>query len=199
MFCPKCGANAIEGTRYCRACGTDLNLISEVLTGSLIVQNTSDGRKNGNKKSLCSVEDLTGNAYKNFFAGMAFVAIVIFLTVTNTIGGRVWAFWLLIPAFAILGQAFSNWSRAKQLAQKNAVNQNSKPSLDKIPVQPTLNNPQIDALPPSSFVSSPSFFNDLQQTRNTGELVSPPSVVENTTRTLSHETENPTRTFTKDA
>ncbi|MBC7796966.1 MAG: hypothetical protein H7Z37_08845, partial [Pyrinomonadaceae bacterium] len=196
MFCPKCGANAIEGTKFCRTCGTDLSVISEVLTGKLMIQDSSNDNKKGSKRKLLfSSEDLTSGAYKSLFTGLAFAVIVVFLMVTNTIGGRVWAFWLLIPAFAMLGKAISDLTKAKQLAQKIAVNQNSTPSLDKTPVQPTLNEPQIDVLPPSSFASSPSFFKDLQPARNTGELVPPPSVVENTTRTLSHETENPTRTF----
>lgn len=31
MYCPKCGAEAVEGQRYCRACGTDLQLINTAL------------------------------------------------------------------------------------------------------------------------------------------------------------------------
>src|SRR5581483_6168245 len=33
MYCPKCGAEAIEGQRFCKACGTNLQLIINIVKG----------------------------------------------------------------------------------------------------------------------------------------------------------------------
>jgi hypothetical protein len=33
MFCPKCGAEAVEVQRFCKACGTNLQLINDALKG----------------------------------------------------------------------------------------------------------------------------------------------------------------------
>lgn len=31
MFCPKCGSNTVEGQRFCKACGTNVQLINDAL------------------------------------------------------------------------------------------------------------------------------------------------------------------------
>ena len=33
MYCPKCGAEAVEGQRFCKACGTNLQLIINIVKG----------------------------------------------------------------------------------------------------------------------------------------------------------------------
>ncbi|HEY9231058.1 MAG TPA: zinc ribbon domain-containing protein [Blastocatellia bacterium] len=33
MYCPKCGAEALEGQRFCKACGTNLQLIINIVKG----------------------------------------------------------------------------------------------------------------------------------------------------------------------
>jgi zinc-ribbon domain len=35
MYCPKCGAQAGDETKYCRACGQSLMLVSQAMMGSL--------------------------------------------------------------------------------------------------------------------------------------------------------------------
>lgn len=35
MFCPKCGSNQGEGKKFCTVCGTNLQLVSQALTGQL--------------------------------------------------------------------------------------------------------------------------------------------------------------------
>ena len=31
MFCPKCGVDSLEAQRFCKACGTNLQLINDAL------------------------------------------------------------------------------------------------------------------------------------------------------------------------
>src|SRR5689334_17646051 len=33
MFCPKCGTEAVEGQRFCKTCGTKLELIINIIKG----------------------------------------------------------------------------------------------------------------------------------------------------------------------
>jgi len=35
MFCPKCGSNQGDGKKFCTGCGTNLQLVSQALTGQL--------------------------------------------------------------------------------------------------------------------------------------------------------------------
>ncbi len=35
MYCPKCGTNNIDNASFCRACGTNLSLVPQALTGHL--------------------------------------------------------------------------------------------------------------------------------------------------------------------
>jgi hypothetical protein len=82
------------------------------------------------------------------------------------IGGRVWWFWLLLPAFAMLGRGFSEIVRAQQLKSSVMTGQ-------QLPY----------VAPPESLPAS-----------KTAELrPSAPSVTEGTTRHLG--TEAPTRHF----
>ena len=83
-----------------------------------------------------------------------------------------WWFWLLIPAFSMLGGGFAEYARFKH----------SKSEEDKLPgheSRPAMSPPpaRISALPP----------------RNTSELVPPPSITEGTTRHLDLSPEAPTR------
>ena len=35
MYCPNCAAQIEETQKYCRSCGTDVNLVSQALKGQL--------------------------------------------------------------------------------------------------------------------------------------------------------------------
>lgn len=35
MFCPKCGANQVEGRKFCTTCGTSLNVVSQPVGGQV--------------------------------------------------------------------------------------------------------------------------------------------------------------------
>ena len=35
MFCPKCAAQNADDAKFCRACGTDISLVPQAVTGQL--------------------------------------------------------------------------------------------------------------------------------------------------------------------
>jgi len=170
MFCPKCATQNLEGASYCRSCGANISLIPHALSGQLpqaveddeIVNGRHRRRRDRSKPSL-------DHACKNVFMGIAFLLVSIALAFSRM--GRGWWFWMLIPAFSMMGSGVAQYIRIRQREKRSLpVEASARPS--------TLRQPGADAFP----------------TRNTGELMAPPpSVTEGTTRHLGAEA--PTRHF----
>jgi hypothetical protein len=100
---------------------------------------------------------------KNAFMGIAFLCVS--LALAFSFEGRGWWYWMLIPAFSLLGSGVAEYVRLKEGQKKTLP--------FAAPTQASIPAPRISALPP----------------RNTGELVPPPpSVTEGTTRHLGGET-----------
>jgi len=173
MFCPKCGTKNPETGKFCRKCGTDLGNVSEALTG------TSSSRRHGkHRKSAPSWE----SAISTLSMGVAFLTVSCILGVSNM--GRGWWFWMLIPAFAMVGAGISKIIAIKQ-AEKEKI------PLDLPDYSNQISSNEKEALPPkqTEYVS-----NIPDGKYETGELV-PPSVVENTTRHLEMDKEGETMTL----
>lgn len=164
MFCPKCAAQNLEGASFCRTCGANISLVPQALAGQLVqppveeVVDESCGRRGRRRQLTLDV------AFKNVFLGFAFVIIAIVLS--RTIGAS-WWFWMLIPAFSLMGSGIAQYIRIKDREKRMPI---GAP-----PVQPVMPRTTEQALP-----------------RRTDELRPPvPSVTEGTTRHLG--VEAPTR------
>ena len=167
MFCPKCATNNLDGARFCRSCGADISLVPQALTGHLPVDQsiaTEEYSRHGRRHRRTPSVD---KAVKNIFMGLGFLVVAIVLSFTPM--GRFWWFWMLIPAFSMLGGGVAEWLRVKQ-AQPRTL--------------PSGSMPQALGAPPPRAGDLPG--------RNTAELImQPPSVTEGTTRLLDDEA--PTR------
>jgi len=164
MFCPKCAAQNIEGAHFCRACGANLSLIPQALTGQLQAAPVEEfGRRRRRRSRPPSLDE----GVRTLVMGFGFIAVAVALAIWGgEIGANVWWFWMLIPAFGMLGKGISDIIRANQLKSSAQVPQ-------QIPY----------AAPPQDLPGS-----------NTNELRPPvPSVTEGTTRHLG--TEAATRPF----
>ena len=164
MFCPKCATQNLEGASFCRVCGANISLIPHALTGQMVKPQHSqelleeDGRRRGKPLTLES-------AFKNMFMGVAFLIIAIALS--RSIGAT-WWFWMLIPAFSLMGKGVAQYVRVKERDKREALLPPRMPVMQPAPTAP-------QALP-----------------RRTDELYPPaPSVTEGTTRHLG--VEAPTR------
>ncbi|MEZ5344515.1 MAG: zinc ribbon domain-containing protein [Pyrinomonadaceae bacterium] len=179
MFCPKCGTKNPSDGKFCRKCGTDINVVSAALTGKSSGSKSYREQKSESKVTLES-------AMGKFFMGLAFLTVAIILGVTGVAGGKTWWFWMLIPAFGMIGSGVAQFIRLRQ---------NSAAGITADPVDSgkDLDSQKHDALPESitDYVSP----NDARY--RTGDLV-PSSVVENTTRHLKTDSEGETMTLPND-
>ena len=168
MYCPNCATSNLEGARFCRSCGADISLVPQALTGHLPerVATEEEEAYRGRRRRRPSID----KAIRTIFMGLGCLVVAIALGFMPM--GRAWWFWMLIPAFSMLGGGVAEYMRFKHSQQEPRT-------LPHAPVQPMMGaapQPRAGELP----------------RRNTAELVmQPPSVTEGTTRLLGDEA--PTR------
>lgn len=168
MFCPKCAAQNLEGASFCRGCGANISLVPHALSGQM--QQTDKEVLTRSDKRSRRKEATLDNAFRNTFMGIAFLLVTVALSFSRM--GTGWWFWMLIPAFSMMGTGIAQYIRFRE--QQNKFLQGN----------PTIPAPTFQAsTQPNSFPA-----------RNTGEMMAPPpSVVEGTTRHLG--AESPTKHF----
>ncbi|HEY2963074.1 MAG TPA: zinc ribbon domain-containing protein [Pyrinomonadaceae bacterium] len=168
MFCPKCATQNLEGASFCRTCGANISLVPQALTGQLaqrpaedVVEEDCGPRRRRRRELTLDV------AFKNIFIGIAF--LIISIALSRTIGAA-WWFWMLIPAFSLMGKGVAQFIRVREKERSAGIGAPRVPFVPSAqPVPPTL-------------------------PRRTDELRAPaPSVTEGTTRHLG--VEAPTRHF----
>ncbi|HKY28841.1 MAG TPA: zinc ribbon domain-containing protein [Pyrinomonadaceae bacterium] len=168
MFCPKCAAQNLDGASYCRVCGANISLVPQALSGQLSAPSEEGLSRSERRARRRHKEVAIEAAFRNVFMGLAFLFVALALFFTRA--GIGWWFWMLIPAFGLMGSGLAQYVRYREEQKHKVITPGS--------YQPPIVAPSA---PPNSF-----------PTRNTGELVSqPPSVSEGTTRHLG--TEAPTR------
>lgn len=167
MFCPKCATQNLDGASFCRTCGANISLVPQALTGQMIqtpppaeeVLDESCNTRRGRRRELT-----LDSAFKNMFIGVAF--LIISIALSRTIGAG-WWFWMLIPAFSLMGTGIAQYIRIRDKEKRVMMGQTR--------VQPVMQYQEPQVLP-----------------RRSDELRPPmPSVTEGTTRHLG--VEAPTR------
>ena len=182
MFCPKCGTQNPENGKFCRNCGTDIGVVTNALAGK--ISSAEDFAEPENKdKRRNNPDEVFADGIKEIFGGLGFVAVAVILALTGIIGGKVWWFWLLIPAAAMIGNGIADMWKAKRMAKR----------IESIANQSNFLSPpaQNVALPPSNteYIAPETPY-------KTGDLV-PLSVTDDTTRHLEINTEGKTMTLPK--
>ena len=170
MFCPKCATQNLEGASFCRTCGANISLIPQALEGQLLAPQIDDtrmgrrGRRRGRELSL-------DHSFKNIFMGIAFLIVAIALS--RSIGAG-WWFWMLLPAFSMMGTGVAQFIRLKEQEKKNTL----------------VGGPGVQAFPDRGNYVPPRSLSNAEP----NELRPPaPSVTEGTTRHLG--VDRPTRHF----
>ena len=171
MFCPKCGSQNPDSGRFCRGCGADLGNVSQALA------NPAASAPRDRRGRPISWESATTKTA----LGAAFLIIAFVLGATGN--GRGWWYWMLVPAFLMLGSGVAQFIQIKR-AEGGQVGF--------APMSPSLPGEEARApLPPqrSEPITAESRY-------KTGDLV-PPSVTDATTRHLEIDSEGKTITLPK--
>jgi len=150
----------VDGASYCRACGANISLVPQAMTGRLpeavAWPDAQSGR--GRHRGTPTFE----KGVENIFAGAAFFLIVVLGALFFRRGFMIWI-WMLIPAFSMLGKGASTIIRARR-EQKTFAPFAPPPSMAQMPTAPR--------------------FSGLSAA-GTSELATPPtSITEGTTRHL---------------
>jgi hypothetical protein len=169
MFCPKCAGQNLDGASYCRVCGANISLVPQALTGQLPTASedclSGWGKRDRKKQGKGSLE----SAFRSAFMGIGFLFVALALSFSRM--GQGWWFWMMIPAFSMMGTGVAQYIRIKEQERRAMMAGGiNKPSLQAAP--------RVESIP----------------SRNTGSVLAPPpSVTEGTTRHLGAEA--PTRTL----
>lgn len=110
MFCPKCATPNPDGGSFCRGCGANISLVPQALTGQLSKPGAEEApdREHRHRRGELTLDQ----AFKNMFLGIAFLIIAIALSRTGI--GSGWWFWMLLPAFSLMGTGIAQCIRVKE-------------------------------------------------------------------------------------
>jgi hypothetical protein len=170
MFCPKCGGSNPETGKFCRSCGQDLSPVSSALQPKL--------PRNGLSCKVGKDNTLEG-AMAKLFMGFAFLVVAIILGVSGA--GRSWWYWMLIPAFVMIGSGIARYMQLKRNERVQFDSPGARVN--------SVGEGRLNVLPErkTEFADRPSRY-------QTGDLV-PPSITESTTRHLEIDPEGRTMTL----
>jgi hypothetical protein len=168
MFCPKCATQNVDGASFCRSCGANISLIPQALSGQLPTA-PAKGRRDWDSLRKRRREPSLDSGIRHLTMGLAFLIISVLIGKYSP-GGWTWWYWMLIPAFTLLGRGISEIVRVQQAKTAAAPTFEQPPQMNA--------GARLQSLPVA----------------RTGELMTPvPSVTEGTTRHLGAEA--PTRHF----
>jgi hypothetical protein len=154
MYCPNCAAS-VDGMKFCRQCGANVSLVEQALTGQLPAAQTSPanalptqqpvafGHHGRREQRPASIE----KAVMHTMIGIGFI-FVSFACLFFAPAGRIWWFWLLIPAFANMGIGIGEYLRLQQAQKKSeALPAPTASSFNYVPtIQPPLSAPTTSEL-----------------------------------------------------
>ena len=143
MFCPKCATQNLDGASFCRTCGANISLVSQALTGQM-TQPPAD-QEVDESGGFCGTKRRRGReltldqAFKNIFIGIAF--LIIAMALSRSIG-QGWWFWMLIPAFSLMGTGLAQFIRVKERAKQSSL---VSPSMQRAFSEPVRNREELRA------------------------------------------------------
>ena len=119
MFCPKCATNNTDGASFCRGCGANISLVPQALTGQMMQSPVAEVEAGGRRhRRRDRGEPTLDQSFKNIFMGIGFLVVAIVLSRTIGYG---WWFWMLLPAFSLMGTGIAQYIRLKDREKRAAL------------------------------------------------------------------------------
>jgi zinc-ribbon domain len=119
MFCPKCATQNLDGASFCRTCGANISLVPQALTGQLVPGPVEEVAEGGRRRRHRQGKEVTlDQSFKNIFMGVAFLIVAIALSRTI---GQVWWFWMLLPAFSMMGTGVAQYIRVREREKRASL------------------------------------------------------------------------------
>ena len=129
MYCPHCGVQNAEATKFCRGCGADLRLISQAVTKSLplvIAQKVDDAidRGRGGWRSYQMFRAENRRPYAQALMGLSSLFVVVWMLMlghgdVSFAGG----FLLVMSATLLLTSLYELWKRKRRRGQSEQPEQ----------------------------------------------------------------------------
>ncbi|HZS09870.1 MAG TPA: zinc ribbon domain-containing protein [Blastocatellia bacterium] len=157
MYCPKCAA-PIDGVKFCRSCGTNVSLVPQAISGTLPPAQPAPLAEIQSQLRIIAAPE--NNGIGQLMGGVGFLLAAFFTHF----------YWLLIPAFIMLSKGFGkivSLRQARRYVAELTASQVSAPIPAPPPAAAIPSAPDTDELPPREPAA-----------------ITPPSVVEGTTRHL---------------
>jgi len=149
MFCPKCGLQNADNTKFCRSCGADLSNVLAVVEGKLPANEWLAQSNEWRAESHDSIH-IYSSGIRNLLLGIGFfiIAILLFMLPGDTF------FWLLMmfPAFSLIASGVSRIVKANGMKTKeiaDVIQPSSFPSTGSNPILPPM---QTEYIKPSKSV-----------------------------------------------
>ncbi len=112
MFCPKCATQNLDGASFCRGCGANISLVPQALTGQMMQAPVEEVEESGPRNRRRQKGEVTlDQSFKNVFMGIGFLIVAIVLSRTI---GQGWWFWMLLPAFSMMGTGIAQYIRIRE-------------------------------------------------------------------------------------
>ncbi len=129
MYCPHCGVQNAEATKFCRGCGEDLRLVSQAVTKSLplvIAQRVDDAidRGRGGWRSYQMFRAGNRRAYGQALMGLASLFVVVwFLLMGHGDPSFAGGFLLVMSVTLLLTSLYELWTRNRRGGRRRQPNQ----------------------------------------------------------------------------
>ena len=107
MFCPKCATQNVDGASFCRACGANISLVPQALTGQLPTAPKSDDREYLGRRRGRNAPASLENGIARVFMGIGFIIAGIAVMLKFP-GGFTWGWALFIPGFGSIGKGIAS-------------------------------------------------------------------------------------------
>src|SRR5215203_2540540 len=119
MFCPKCATNNLDGASFCRTCGANISLVPNALSGQPLQTPEPEVVEKGICRTRNRGKEVTlDQSFKNIFMGIAFLIVAIALSRTI---GQGWWFWMLLPAFSMMGTGVAQYIRVREREKRSSL------------------------------------------------------------------------------